>query len=239
MKPILVLQNMHSDSPGYLGTWLREQGLPFEVRNAAAQDPWPDSMAGHAGLAVLGGAMSANDPLPFLRATEGLILDAMQRGRPVIGHCLGGQLMARALGVRVQASVAPEIGWQDIEIVDDPLAGLWLGPPGRATVMQWHYEAFELPPGATALARSPACPCQAFAIGPHLAMQFHIEIDPGKVQAWTREGDPLWDDARAHHPESVQDLATLCEQASAVMPEHHALARRIYSRWAQGLNCTS
>lgn len=145
MKPILVLQNMHSDSPGYLGTWLLEQGLPVEVRNAAARDPWPASMAGHAGLAVLGGAMSANDPLPFLRATEALILDAMDRDRPVIGHCLGGQLMARALGAPVHASPAPEIGWQAIEIVDDPVAQAWFGPSGPATVMQWHYEAFELP----------------------------------------------------------------------------------------------
>lgn len=236
MRPILVLQNMNSDSPGYLGTWLREQGLPFEVRNAAAGDPWPTSMADHAGLAVLGGAMSANDPLPFLRATERLILEAMDTGRPVIGHCLGGQLMARALGARVHASPAPEIGWQSIEIVDDPVAQRWLGPPGRATVMQWHYEAFELPPGASWLARSPGCPHQAFAIGPHLSMQFHIEIDPAKLRAWTGEGDPLWSAARERHPHSVQDLSALLAQAPEVMPAHHGLARRIYARWVEGLH---
>ena len=238
MKPILVLQNMHSDSPGYLGTWLREQGLPFEVRNAAAGEPWPDSIRGYAGLAVLGGAMSANDALPFLRGTERLILEAMEAGRPVIGHCLGGQLMARALGARVHASPAPEIGWQPIELLDDPAAQAWFGGRRQATVMQWHYEAFELPPGATWLARSAACAHQAFSIGPHLGMQFHIEIDAQKVVAWTAEGDPLWEAARARHPQSVQDLDTLVAQAPAVIPAHQALARDVYARWARGVDCT-
>jgi GMP synthase-like glutamine amidotransferase len=239
MKPILVLQNMHSDSPGYLGTWLQEQGLAFEVRSAASGDPWPDSMQGHSGLAVLGGAMSANDPLPFLRATERLILDAMDRDRPVIGHCLGGQLMARALGVRVHASPAPEIGWQAIEVVDGPEARAWLGTEPRATVMQWHYEAFELPPGATLLARSAACAHQAFAIGPHLGMQFHIEMDAAKVEAWMAEGDPLWASAQERHPASVQDPATLLAQAPGVLPAHQTLARQVYGRWARGLDLTS
>ena len=238
MKPILILQNMHSDSPGFLGTWLGEQGLAYEVRNAANGDPWPESMQAYAGLAVLGGAMSANDPLAFLRQTERLILDAMDQERPVIGHCLGGQLMARALGARVHASPAPEIGWQAIELLDTPEARTWLGADARATVMQWHYEAFELPAGATLLARSSACAHQAFAIGPHLAMQFHIEMDASKVGAWVEEGDPLWDDARQRHPASVQDLHTLVEQAPRVMPAHQALACRVYTRWAEGLNFT-
>lgn len=238
MKPILILQNMHSDSPGYLGTWLGEQGLAFEVRNAAAGEPWPQSMQAFSGLAVLGGAMSANDPLAFLRQTERLILDAMDRGRPVIGHCLGGQLMARALGARVHASPAPEIGWQAIELLDTPETRAWLGPEAHATVMQWHYEAFELPPGATLLARSSACAHQAFAIGPHLAMQFHIEMDSSKVRAWTEEGDPLWGDALQRHGASVQDLLTLLELAPRVLPGHQALARHVYARWAKGLDFT-
>ncbi len=238
MKPILVLQNMRSDGPGYLATWLREQGLPFEVRHAAAADPLPESMRAHAGLAVLGGAMSANDSLPFLRDTERLILDAMDRGRPVIGHCLGGQLMARALGARVHASPAPEIGWQDIEFVQRSEVREWFGPLARARVMQWHYEAFELPAGATLLAHSSSCAHQAFAIGPHLGMQFHIEMDAAKVQAWALEGDPAWEKARLRHPDSVQDLGGLLEQAPVVLPVHQSLARQVYARWAQGLDFT-
>ena len=101
----------------------------------------------------------------------------------MIGHCLGGQLMARALGVRVVDSPAPEVGWQPLSVADSDAARDWFGPVRQTTVFQWHYEAFELPPGAQRLASSDACPNQAFAMGPHLGMQFHIEVDVAKSHA--------------------------------------------------------
>lgn len=239
MKPILVLQHMRIDGPAYLATWLQAQGLPFEVRLTGLGEPVPADMRGHAGLAVMGGAMSVSDPLPYLRDTERLILQAMEAGQPVIGHCLGGQLMARALGARVQASPAPEVGWQRIKVRDTGEAARWFGPLREATVMQWHYEAFELPDGATALASSAACPVQAFSIGPHLAMQFHIEIDAPKLSAWVREGDPLWEQAHLQYPGSVQGAQELRAQAVTEMPVHHRLAEQIYAAWVEGLNSGS
>jgi GMP synthase-like glutamine amidotransferase len=149
---------------------------------------------------VLGGEMSANDPLPSLRQAEDLIRQAMAAGKPVIGHCLGGQLMARALGARVGDSPAPEVGWQALDIVDSDLARAWFGQRRRATVFQWHFEAFELPPGATLLAASAACPHQAFAIGPHLGMQFHIEVDAEKVLHWSGEHGERWSVAQRSIP---------------------------------------
>ena len=125
MKPILILQHMSSDGPGYLQTWLRDRGLDHEVLDSEAGQAFPASMADHGALAVLGGAMSANDDLPALRRAEALILQAMAEGKPVIGHCLGGQLMARALGARVSASPAPEIGWQPLQVLDTPQARGW------------------------------------------------------------------------------------------------------------------
>ena len=239
MKPILVLQHMRIDGPAFLATWLQAQGLAFEVRLTGLGEPVPADMRGHAGLAVLGGAMSVNDPLPYLRDTERLIQQAMQAGKPVIGHCLGGQLMARALGARVQASPAPEVGWQRVEVLQGAQASRWFGAWREATVMQWHYEAFELPAGATALAQSPACPIQAFGVGPHLAMQFHIEIDAAKLEAWVREGDPSWSDALARHPGSVQGLDALRAEAAGRLAEHQRLAAHIYGEWARGLDSGS
>ncbi|MEN9416540.1 MAG: hypothetical protein RI988_160 [Pseudomonadota bacterium] len=239
MKPILVLQHMRVDGPAYLARWLRGRALPFEVRLTGQGEPVPASLREYAGLAVLGGAMSVNDPLPYLRDTERLILQAMEAGQPVIGHCLGGQLMARALGARVQASPAPEIGWQRIEVRNTPEAARWFGPRQQATVMQWHYEAFELPGGAAALATSAACPVQAFSVGPHLAMQFHIEIDAPKLAAWVGEGDPLWEQACLQHPGSVQGGQELHAQALTEMAAHHRLAEHIYATWAEGLNSGS
>lgn len=230
MKPILILQHMSSDGPGHLQTWLRQRGLAYEVRDSQAGQAFPASMAGYGALAVLGGAMSANDDLPTLRRAEALILQAMADGLPVIGHCLGGQLMARALGAKVSASPAPEIGWQPLQVRDTPQARQWFGDEPSHTVMHWHYESFGLPPGAHWLASSSACPHQAFAIGPHLAMQFHIEIDEDKLDGWLDHGDPLWEPARARHA-SVQDASTMRMLLPHHLAAHQRLAQRLYTRW--------
>ena len=189
---VLILQNLTPDGPGYLGTWLAAQGVAFDVFNTAAGQNYPTSIAGYRALALLGGEMSANDDLPALRQAERLILEAMHADIPVIGHCLGGQLMARALGARVVASPAPEIGWRTIAVVDSPAAHRWFGAPGERTVYHWHGESFELPAGAELLASNAACPHQAFAMGRHLALQFHVELDRHKLAAWSASTDPSY-----------------------------------------------
>lgn len=233
MKPVLILQHMRHDGPAYLARWLADRHVAFELRDAAAGQAFPSDMSGYAALAVLGGAMSANDPLPFLRDAERLILQSMALDRPVIGHCLGGQLMARALGARVGPSPAPEIGWQPMDLTGDDLAREWFGVRPTYHVMHWHYESFDLPPGARWLARSAGCPHQAFAIGIHLAMQFHIEIDEEKLQAWLDMGDPGWQDALAQHPKTVQDKVTILADAQHRLMAHQRLADRIYGRWME------
>ncbi|MEI8267823.1 MAG: type 1 glutamine amidotransferase [Betaproteobacteria bacterium] len=234
MKPVLILQHMRHDGPAYLARWLADRGLAFDLRDAASGASFPADMSEHGALAVLGGAMSANDPLPFLRDAERLILQSMRAGIPVIGHCLGGQLMARALGARVQASPAPEIGWQPLQVLDDPVAVQWFGQPGQHQVMHWHYESFDLPPSARWLATSSACPHQAFAIGPHLGIQFHVEIDEAKLQRWLDDGDPAWAEALAQHAGSVQDKATILAHAKQRLLTHQRLADRLYGRWISG-----
>lgn len=171
MKPILVLQHLNGDAPAYLATWLAEQQLGVDVRNAQAGDAYPPDISRHAALAVLGGAMSANDDLPSLRQAERLIRGTMQRGAPVIGHCLGGQLMARALGARVVASPLPEVGWQTIQIEGHGAAQAAFAGAACMQVMQWHEEAFELPRGAQRLASSPAMLADmAACLGPQQAL---------------------------------------------------------------------
>jgi GMP synthase (glutamine-hydrolysing) len=234
MQPILILQHLNADGPGYFGLWLQRHGVPFEVRNTERGDPYPQTMSRHAALAVLGGEMGANDPLPSLRQAEALILDAMAQGKPVIGHCLGGQLMARALGARVQSSPEPEVGWQSIAVTDSPAARQWFGDRVQATVFEWHYDAFELPPGALHLAGNAACPNQAFATGPHLAMQFHIEVDVDKVTRWSLEEGQRWAQARAAHAH-VHDGAQLREGLVRHLPAHQALADQLYAQWMQAV----
>lgn len=234
MKPILILQHLSADGPAYFGTWLQRQGVPVDLRNTEAGQAYPADLSGHAALAVLGGEMSANDPLPSLRQAEQLILEAMSKGLPVIGHCLGGQLMARALGARVLDAPAPEVGWHRVTLADSAAARHWFGARRDATVFQWHYEAFEWPPGAEALASSPACPQQAFAIGPHLAMQFHLEVDADKIRHWSFETSPRWADAQRRWA-SVQGGAAIRDRLTRELAGHQALADQLYDRWLQGV----
>lgn len=223
--PVLILQHLTRDGPGYLATWLQRAGVPFEVRNTEAGDRYPATLAGYRALAILGGEMSANDPLPSLRQAEVLIRQAVAAGVPVIGHCLGGQLMARALGAAVTASPAPEIGWQPLQWA--PAAEAWFGKALPPVVMQWHYEAFALPPGAVLLASSTACPHQAFALGPHLAMQFHLEVDRAKLDDWLH-------DERGATCDTVQDVAGLAAATQQHLARQQAMADHVYGRWLAG-----
>jgi len=228
-KPALILQHLDADGPAYLATWLQREGLPFEVFNTQAGQRFPDDIGGYGALAVLGGEMSANDPLPSLRDAERLILEAMDADIPVLGHCLGGQLMARALGAAVVDSPAPEIGWHRVQLLPHADAPRWFGDGEEITVFQWHYDAFELPAGARPLARSDGCPYQAFSVGPHLAMQFHVELDEAKLRAWTQAHDERYL-ATAAVP-TVQSGVQMLRAMAAELPVQQQLADRIYARW--------
>lgn len=233
MKPVLVLQHLDGDGPAYLATWLAAQGVAMDLRCSEAGDALPRDLSGHRALAVLGGAMSANDDLPFLRQEERLIRDAVARGAPVIGHCLGGQLMARALGAVVGLSPRPEVGWHGVDWL--PAAADWFGD-GVATsaapeVFEWHFEAFGLPPGAELLAGNAACPHQAFAFGPHLAMQFHVELDAVKLDAWMQSLDAEYRAALATHPREVQTVPAMRKDAAVRLAAQQRLAAAAYRRW--------
>ena len=230
MKPVLILQHQLPENAAYLTTWLQRHGILHQVINAGAGEEFPASIEPYSALAVMGGGMSSNDPLLSNRQAEILILQAIHRDRPVIGHCLGGQLMARALGATVQASPQPEIGWQPIEYADHPLVAEWFGAAPTATVIQWHYESFGIPDGAVRLAGSPACPNQAWAYGPHLAMQFHIEINEAKIDSWVSEDDAKWAAARQQY-DSVQDKIAMLSGIPFYLSRHQATADCIYRNW--------
>lgn len=228
MRPVLILQNQPGDSAAYLKTWLDTRSIDNLTCHAA--NGFPDSVDGYSALAVLGGSMSANDPLESNRQAELLIREAIRLDKPVVGHCLGGQLMAKALGGKVDKSPAPEIGWQEVSWVDCPLTGEWFGQDPSPVVMHWHWDAFTLPAGAARLAGSPACPVQAFCYGDHLAMQFHIEVDEPKVRRWAADTCSDWADAQKYHA-TVQDAESIIGGVPLHLRLHQRTADHIYSRW--------
>lgn len=234
MRPVLVLQHLDSDGPAYLGDWLAGHGIAAEVRCTERGEDFPTDVRGHAALAILGGSMSANDELPSLRRAEALVRAAIAEGVPVIGHCLGGQLIARALGASVHASPAPEVGWH--AVAWGPGAAEWFGegladtPP--AEVFHWHYEAFDLPAWAVPLGSSLACPHQAFSLGPSvLAMQFHIEQNASKLEAWLGALDIDYFAGRGAHGATVQSPAEMRRDAGRRLAAQQRLADAVYARW--------
>ena len=228
---IAILQNNTDDGPAYLATWLRSRSIDFDVFDFERGDSAPPSLSNYAGLAVLGGVMSVNDDLPSLRHAESLILEARAARKPVIGHCLGGQLIAKALGAPVTAAPHIEIGWWPMQTTSSPASREWFGEFADAspTVIQWHYESFAVPEGAELLASSAACAHQAFAIDTLLAMQFHIEIDAAKHALWLSASQREL--SRLTGEPYVQTASVMAAQMAKRLVASQRLADTIYTRF--------
>lgn len=175
--------------------------------------------------------MSVNDPLPYFPALEDLIRRAIDKDLPCIGHCLGGQLMAKALGGKVTPNMVKEIGWNAVDAIDTPLADQWLGREVRFTTFQWHGETFSIPPGAARILTSSACENQAFVIGKSLAMQCHIEMTPDMIEDWSHD----WAAEKADPTlPSIQTPERMLSATDANMPRLRQLADQLYARWLEG-----
>ena len=173
---------------------MERRGISVEYADLYAGDA-PPEIGGAAGLIFLGGPMSVNDGLPYLRQEMDLILAAIERQKPVLGICLGSQLIAKALGARVYRNPTKEIGWFDIHLTEagggDPL---FAGVNPRETVFHWHGETFDLPAGAARLAYSDACANQAVRFGGAVyGLQFHLEVTPAMIADWCTQDENCGD----------------------------------------------
>jgi GMP synthase-like glutamine amidotransferase len=152
---------------------------------------------------------------------------------PVIGHCLGGQLLAKALGASVTRNPVKEIGWGEIDVLPTPEAALW-SPGGSFLSYHWHGERFDLPPEAVRIWSSPHCENQAFVIGRHLGMQCHIEITAEMIDLWCETGAGEIERNLARSP-AVQTPQAMQEDLRARLDALRAVADRVYDRWTEGL----
>jgi GMP synthase-like glutamine amidotransferase len=180
---IYCVQHVPFEGPGAIADWCAQRGHELSGVHPYRGDALPGPETVEA-LVVMGGPMSANDTavLPWLSSEKSLVERVVRAGRPMLGVCLGAQILASALGARVYRAKTREIGWWPLRVLpaaraDTPLAD-W---PESLVPLHWHGETFDLPEGASHLAATGACPHQAFLWGRALGLQFHVEATPQSV----------------------------------------------------------
>ncbi|MGE5337368.1 MAG: type 1 glutamine amidotransferase [Gemmatimonadota bacterium] len=244
MKPVAVFQHSPEAGPGYFADWLAEQGIPMQLLRVDRGDSVPMRADAFSGLCFMGGPMSVNDPLPWIEAELRLIRDAVARRIPVIGHCLGGQLLAKAIGGSVARSPVKEIGWGRLRVTNAAIAREWLGSDAADApeFFQWHGDTFTLPPGAVNFLASDLCANQAFVLErngcAHLGMQFHCEMTPALVRDWALDADSareIAEERRQTGGPGVNDADAMLREVAARTAAMNALAARLYARWTRGL----
>ena len=207
-------------------TW---QLVPLDEGAPVPRDPRHFS-----GLVFMGGAMSVNDDLPWLVPVLELMREAVRKDLPLLGHCLGGQLMSKAFGGTVRMNPYKEIGWGEVRVCDNGVAREWLGDVQSFETFQWHGETFSIPPGATRVLENAHCANQAFAMGKHFAMQCHVEMTEELVRSWLHSGDEEMRAAAASP--AVQAVAEVEKDMPARLERLHRVADRIYDKWSEGLS---
>jgi GMP synthase-like glutamine amidotransferase len=184
---VLAFRHEPGGDLGNIRPALEKRGIEVISVDLFAGAPIPDTAAA-AGLIFMGGAMCANDDLPFLQEELELIRRAANCGKPLFGVCLGAQLIAKALGGTVYQSAVRESGWQDIHLEESALRDPVFRSTGSMRVYQLHQDTFDLPAGAIRLANSAICANQAFRWDRAVyGVQFHPEMTAPMVEEWSRD----------------------------------------------------
>ena len=228
MRPLTVFRHISCEGPGYLAEVLERQAIPYRLIRIDANEPVPDSIEDSSGLVFMGGPMSVNDALPWIEQELALIRMAQDRGLPVLGHCLGGQLISKALGGTITANPVKEIGWHPVRSAGTPAADDWLRDvPAEPTLFHWHGEVFSIPEGAELILENDNCAHQAFAMGNTLALQCHVEMTAPMVSEWAA----LYKDELQAVTATVQSAEQMTEHLNERIRAAQQVADKLYQRW--------
>jgi GMP synthase-like glutamine amidotransferase len=227
MKPVRIFRHVDCEGPGYFASVLQRCHVPYHVIAIDRGEAVPQSLDDVSGLVFMGGPMSVNDSLDWIAAELDLIQRAIAVELPVLGHCLGGQLISKALAGTVTRNRVREIGWHEVWSQNNPAAHDWLAGIEPFEAFHWHGETFSIPERATAILSSRHCENQAFVLGNTLALQCHIEMTPGLINEWLER----YAEELAKPSDSLQSAETIRQKLEKRVEILQSIADRIYARW--------
>ncbi|WP_454255723.1 type 1 glutamine amidotransferase [Pseudomonas sp. Marseille-Q8238] len=231
MSDILILTHVDHCTPGHLAAVLESRGIGFSVVRVDRGELAGYDLDRPRAVALMGGPMSVNDNLPWIATEIAALKHFIQRDIPLLGHCLGGQLIARALGAAVHRMPYTESGWQTLVRRDQANPNPWLAHvPKEFPMFQWHGDTFDLPVGAQWLLSSPWCPNQGFAWGDKvLALQGHPEMTEALVRDWLRDWSSQLDETQPSQQGVQQMLRDLPTRVAAL----NQIAEGFYRHWLE------
>jgi GMP synthase-like glutamine amidotransferase len=184
---VLIIKHVDNEGPGLIEPWLKEEKIRYRVLNLQWESFFP-RIDDWSHVVLLGGPMNVyeEDRYPFLKKEDLFIKEAVQRGRTLLGICLGAQLIAKALGARVTKAPAKEIGWYDVALTEEGLTlPVFSQFPPRVPVFQWHEDTFDIPKFGKLVATASSVPNQAFCYGKNTyGLQFHLEVTEAMIREW-------------------------------------------------------
>ncbi|MDH4028354.1 MAG: hypothetical protein OEU95_05955 [Nitrospirota bacterium] len=222
---VLIIKNIATEGPGTIADFLKQKGVPYQIFNMFEPGEMPDILY-FTHLVVLGGPMAVYemDIFPFLRTEAAVIRSFINSGRPVLGICLGAQMIAHVLGARVYPGGTKEAGWYNVSLTpegmeDAAVSALSVDKRPLAEVFQWHGDTFDLPEKAVRISSSEVYPNQAFRYENNVyALQFHIEVTPEIIREWFAD-------------EKAADIDNMIKKTGTVYPEYHRRTVKFYERF--------
>ena len=200
MGDVLLVQNTRIEGSGYLGELLKQDGFKIHSIHAKKEKlPQKDFSL----VVILGASESANDDLPYLYDEQKLIKKTVEKNIPLLGICLGSQLIAKTFGARVYTGSTKEIGFYD-DLIPDKKTQLFSGFTNPFTVFHWHGDTFDLPPGAIRLAHSKNYQNQAIQIGSAVGLQFHLEVNEEMITLWLEKTHEKLEQISYINPEKIR-----------------------------------
>jgi len=213
-RKILIVKHVEQEGPGRIGTFFKNEGWEMDVVELGLGEKLPDALDDYVAAVVLGGPMNVYEVAryPFLEDEENLMRKALIEELPLLGICLGGQLLAKTCGAKVRKAATKEVGWYAVSVSREGLRdGLFKDLPPRINVFQWHEDTFGIPAEGSLLVRGKACRNQAFRVGRNAyGLQFHFEVTEAMIEQWMKEEEGKLDTAAI-----LEDTRTLKDEFEA------------------------